>query len=66
MQISNKVKRNISGSLSILGLAIIVCRIWGVALAPSSGRAWFDLFSIIILTYLCFDNYLRYSRRVKK
>ena len=66
MQISNRVKRNISLTLSIVGLVGIASRILDVTLAPSSGRAWFDLFSIIVLTYLCFDNYLIYRRRVKK
>ena len=66
MQISNRVKRNISLTLLVIGLICIASRIWDVALAPSSGRAWFDLFSIVVLTYLCFDNYLIYRRRVKK
>ena len=61
MQISNRVKRNTSATLSIVGLVCIVSRIWDVALAPSSGRAWFDLFSIVVLTYICFDNYLIYD-----
>ena len=66
MQISNRVKRNISLSLTILGIIIIISRIWDVVITPSSGRAWFDLFSIVILTYICFDNFTIYQRRVKK
>lgn len=66
MPISNRVKRNLSQTLSIVGLLCIASRIWDVASDPSSGRAWFDLFGIIILTYLCFDNYMVYRRRVKK
>ena len=66
MQISNRVKRNISLTLLVIGLICIAFRIWDVALAPSSGRAWFNLFSIVVLTYLCFDNYLIYRSRVKK
>ena len=65
MRISNRVKRNISLTLSIVGFVCIASQIWDVALAPSSGRAWFDLFSKVLLTYLCFDNYLIYRRRVK-
>lgn len=66
MKISNRVKRNISFTLFVVGIICIASRIWDVALALSSGRAWFDLFSIVVLTYLCLDNYLIYRRRVKK
>lgn len=66
MQISNRVKRNISLILSIVGIVCIVSRIWNVIIAPTSGRAWFELFGMLLLTYLCFDNYLIYRRRVKK
>lgn len=66
MKISNRVKRNISLTLLVIGLICIASRIWDVALAPSSGRAWFNLFSIVVLTYICFDNFLIYRRRVKK
>lgn len=65
MKISNRVKRNISFTLSLVGLICIVARAWEVVLAPSSGRAWFDLSGMVVLTYLCFDNYLDYRRRVK-
>lgn len=65
MPISNRVKRNLSLTLSIVGLLCIALRIWDVASDTSLGRAWFDLFGIIILTYLCFDNYMTYRRRVK-
>ncbi|MCM1142593.1 MAG: hypothetical protein NC453_28820 [Muribaculum sp.] len=64
--ISNRVKRNISLTLMILGCICIVSRAFDVAAAPSSGKAWFDLCGIILLTYLCFDNYMIYRRRVKK
>lgn len=66
MQISNRVKRNTSLTLSIVGLVCIVSRVWDVTIAPSSGKAWFDLFGILLLTYLCFDNYIIYRRRVKQ
>ena len=66
MKISNRVKRNISFALSIIGLACIASRIWDVILDPSSVRAWFELFSILVMTYICFDNYVIYNRRVKK
>lgn len=66
MQLSNRVKLNISAILSIVGLVCIVSRIWNVVLAPSSGRAWFELFSIVVLTYICFNNFFIYRRRIKK
>ena len=66
MKISNRVKRNWSLTLSVLGLCCIVSRIWDVAVAPTSTKSWFDLFGIVVITYLCFDNYLQYRARVKK
>ena len=66
MQISNRVKRNIFLTLLIVGLACIAARIWDVAMAPSSGRAWFDLAGTVVITYLCFDNYKTYRRRVRQ
>lgn len=66
MMVSNRVKRNISGTLLIVGILCIIARIWDVAVSPKSGQAWFDLFGIIVLTYLCFDNFCIYRRRVKK
>ncbi|MBO4945628.1 MAG: hypothetical protein J6C91_10305 [Muribaculaceae bacterium] len=66
MKISNRVKRNISLTLTVVGIICIISRIWDVAIAPASGQAWFDLFSILVLTYICFDNYMIYRRRVKK
>ena len=65
MRISNRVKRNIFLTLLIVGLACIAARIWDVAMAPSSDRAWFDLAGIVVITYLCFDNYMTYRRRVR-
>ena len=66
MQISNRVKRNIFLTLLIVGLASIAGRVWDVVMAPSSGRAWFDLAGIVVITYLCFDNYKTYRRRVRQ
>ncbi len=34
-------------------------------MAPASGSAWFELGGTIIVTYLCFDNFLIYRRRVR-
>ncbi len=65
MKVSNRVKRNISLTLSVIGCLCILSRAWSVMTNPSSGHAWFDLVGMIIISYLCFDNYLIYRRRVK-
>ena len=64
--ISNTVKRNISETLLVVGILCIMERIWGVVMEPGSGKAWFELGGITLLTYLCFDNFMIYRRRVKK
>lgn len=66
MKISNRVKRNISLTLVIVGCAIFIARLIQVIETPSSGRAWFELFSICVLTYICFDSFSIYRRRVKR
>lgn len=66
MKISNRVKRNISLALLVVGVLCILARSWEVLMAPSSGRAWFELFGIVVITFLCVDNYLIYSRKVKR
>ncbi|MDE5555511.1 MAG: hypothetical protein K2J10_10060, partial [Muribaculaceae bacterium] len=66
MKLSNRVKRNISFTLMLIGVSIIIARGWVVALEPSSGKAWFNLFSIFVLTYICFDRFRELQKRVKK
>lgn len=66
MKLSNRVKRNISFTLMLLGVAIIIARIWYVVMDPSSGKAWFNLFGIIVLTYICFDRFRELQKRVHK
>lgn len=63
--VSNRVKRNISATLLVVGLLCIVGRAWAVAMAPKSGIAWLELCGVMLLTYLCFDNFLIYRRRLK-
>lgn len=63
--VSNQVKRNISATLLVIGIISIIARIWDVLIEPKSGMAWFELAGIILLTYLCFDNYMIYRRRIK-
>ncbi len=64
--VSNRVKRNISGSLCILGLMIMGVRAFDVVAEPSSLKAWFEFISIDILTFICYDNFSIYRRRVKR
>ena len=66
MKLSNRVKRNISFTLMLLGVAIIIARAWDIVMEPSSGKAWFNLFSITVLTYICFDRFSELQKRVKK
>ena len=57
MKISYRVKRNLQFALCILGILLIAARGWEVVMAPSSGKAWFDLFGIVLLTSFCFSRY---------
>ena len=63
--ISNTVKRNISATLLVVGVLCIIARIWGVVIEPKSVMAWFELGGMTLLTYLCFDNFMIYRRRIK-
>ena len=64
--VSNRVKRNISGTLLIVGILCVIARGWNLAMNPTSGYAWFETAGMALLTYLCFDNFRIYRRRVKK
>lgn len=64
--ISNRVKRNISGTLFILGLVLMGVRASNVVADISSGKAWFEFISITVLTWICHDNFSIYRRRVRR
>lgn len=64
--VSNRVKRNISGALLLVDILCVIARGWHVAMNPTSGYAWFETAGMVLLTYLCFDNFCIYRRRVKK
>lgn len=66
MRISNRVKRNISGSLLLVGIICVIARGWFLAMNPTSGYAWFETAAMAFLTSMCFDNFMIYRRRVKK
>lgn len=65
MKISNRVRRNISFTLLLVGIACMIARGWQLAMDPASGRAWFNLFSMTVITYICFSRFRELSRRVK-
>lgn len=66
MKISNRVKRNITFALFVVGLLCMAARSVDVVQNPGSLMAWFKLASITLLTwFICFDNFLIYRRRVK-
>ncbi len=65
MKVSNKTKRNINFTLIFIGIACIIARTLNVISDPESGKAWFELFGIIVLTYICYDSFMTYHRRVK-
>lgn len=66
MKISNRVKRNISFTLTIVGVACIASRARDVAMSPSSGMAWFEFCGMMVITWCCYDNFRIYRRRVRK
>lgn len=66
MKISNRVKRNISFTLFVVGLFCMGARSVDVLQNPTSIMAWFEFAGITFLTWcICFDNFLIYRRRVK-
>lgn len=62
--ISNRVKRNISGTLMVLAIILVIARAWNVILEPASGKTWFELCAMLLAVYICFDNFSIYRRRV--
>lgn len=66
MRISNRTRRNISFTLTLIGLACTVVRLFDLLKTPDSGNAWFEFLSIAFLTGMCFDNFLIYLRRIRK
>lgn len=66
MKISNRVKRNISFTLFIVGLFCMAARSVNVVQNPHFFMTWFELTGITFLTWcICFDNFLIYRRKVK-
>ena len=66
MKISNRVKRNISFTLLLVGTVCSVARGCVVAMDPSSVRAWFELGGMIFLTSFSFSSYLEFRNLLKQ
>ena len=66
MAVSNRIKRNISFALTIVGCSIILARIIDPIMNQSiTGRGWFEIFGAIVITWCAFDNFNIYRKRVK-
>lgn len=65
MKISMKVKRNLSFCLLLIGCVCITYRACQVAMAPHSGKAWFELVAMIIITWPCLDSFIDKYRKAK-
>lgn len=61
--LSNKVKRNVWLTLSVLSVAIIIDRTVGVM---DGSLEWWELLTSVIITALCTKFYLDYRKLVKK
>lgn len=62
--VSKRVKLNISAALTCLGGLCILARAWNVIVEPESGRRWFELCGMVLITYLCFDNWRIHRRQL--
>lgn len=66
-KVSNRVKRNISFALFVVGLFCMAARSVNVLQNLDSIKAWFEFAGIAFLTWrICYDKFLIYRRRVKK
>ena len=50
----------------MLGVLCSLARGWDLAMNLTSGRAWFDFCGMLLLTYLCFDNFNGYRKRLSE
>ncbi len=66
MKISNRVRRNVSFAILLVGIVCIIARGWEVVMSPSSGRAWFDLLGVVFLTFICYSRFSSLQKRVNR
>lgn len=66
MAVSNRIKRNISFALTIVGCFIILaCIIEPIMSQAITDWNWFEIFGALVITYCAFDNFNIYRKRVK-
>lgn len=66
MDVSNRVKRNIWLTLTILGALVIVSRILGPVMSGAmTGHDLFGIFGAIVITVCSFAKFRIYRRQVK-
>lgn len=66
MAVSNRIKRNISFALTIVGCLIIIARIIDPIMNHAiTGKDWLKILGAIAITYCAYDNFKIYHKRVK-
>ena len=66
MAVSNRIKRNISFLLTLLGCVIIISWIVTPILARSiDAKGWFEIFGACVITYNTYSSFATYNKRVK-
>lgn len=63
--LSLRTKRNLTFALFCVGIICILARLWEVVVEPQVTRNWFKLGGILVLTYCCYDSFMRYCRALK-
>lgn len=67
MAVSNRIKRNISLALTIMGCGIIIARLIDPVMSRSiTGKNLFEIFGATVITYCAFINFRNYRKRVKE
>ncbi len=65
MKISNRVKRNLSLTLAILGFVCMGSFAVELVMDPKSAKLWFQFIGVVICTTSFLEAYRTYRRRVK-
>lgn len=67
MAVSNRVKRNISFVLTIIGCMIVAARVLDSVLNGNiDTKGWVDIIGACIITFCAYDNFSVYNKRVRK
>lgn len=66
MAVSNRVKRNIWLTFTVMGCLIVVSRILDPVMSGAiAGHDWFDIFGAVVITLCAFVNFKIYRNMVK-